>query len=732
MAPAGYDLRAMMHALLLMLACQAPVQLLEASAPQATLRFAVRDAQGGFLPSRLTFRGPGGIGAQLFTRTDAAAEELAVRKNVVYTLSGKGAITVPTGRYRVFATRGLEWSLAEAEFDFEAGREYRFDAVLRREIDSTGWISGDFHLHTLTHSGHGDSNLRERVISLIGEGVEFAVATDHNHNTDYGPELEALQAVGQLAHVTGNEVTTPIGHFNAFPLDPRRPPVDASLRDANELFRIVRAEPNPQAVVPVIQLNHPRYVAIDWFGETGLDPVTGTSGNPNWSDAFDALEIFNANASWGYFDAETVANQGPSVHSALTDWFHLLNRGHRHAAVGNSDSHTVHYEFAGFPRNFLQLGIDAVPQIKAAAVVEAIRAKRLFTTTGPFVNFMVNGEPPGSQIRAAGHRLSVRIRVQAASWCDVDRVKLIVNGDPCMQWSVPQDRQPLRFEQQLDLDVVRDAWLVVLVEGDDPIDPLVEEQKDRCLPLAVTNPIWIDADGDGRFVPLWQKVREEARGGEWQPAFAARGPFEQGLLCLAAVEEGRGDAADLIAAALASEAREVLLCAARAAEKLGTRAPVAALEAAWVRCRSRDGYLQLSLVRALQSAKAPGWERKLPEAVAAMLDRAHLHADELQRAFAWRWIERWESVATGLQASVHAPDAREVFFALGAEGEAALLINGVEVARHAGKGPVDRPQVFGRAALIQGANRIEIRKQNRPGALGARLGVLDSDLELPR
>jgi hypothetical protein len=241
MTAAGYDLFDAMHALLLALLVQEPIQLLDAAVPQARLAFDIRDPDGQPLPARLTFRGAGGIAANLFTRVEAAPDELAVRKNVVYSLRGSGVITVPTGSFQVFATHGLEWSLAEQRFEFEAGKDYRFEAVLRQEIDSKGWISGDFHLHTLTHSGHGDSNLKERVISLVGEGVEFAVATDHNHNTSYAPEVEALKLDGKLAHITGNEVTTPIGHLNAFPLDAKRPPVRADLRDSTELFRIIRS-----------------------------------------------------------------------------------------------------------------------------------------------------------------------------------------------------------------------------------------------------------------------------------------------------------------------------------------------------------------------------------------------------------------------------------------------------------------------------------------------------------
>ena len=66
--------------------------------------------------------------------------------------------------------------------------------------------------------------MEERVIAIAGEGIEIAVATDHNHHTDYRPTMDKVGVKEDFTAITGNEVTTPIGHFNAFPFDrtPRR------------------------------------------------------------------------------------------------------------------------------------------------------------------------------------------------------------------------------------------------------------------------------------------------------------------------------------------------------------------------------------------------------------------------------------------------------------------------------------------------------------------------------
>jgi hypothetical protein len=334
----------------------------------------------------------------------------------------------------------------------------------------------------------------------------------------------------------------------------------------------------------------------------------------------------------------------------------------------------------------------------------------------------------------------------------------------------------VRLEVETELNVSKDAWVLVLVEGDDPIDPQVDEENDRCRPLALTNPLWIDADGDGRWTSLAQRVRAELGQPTLLSPLGARPAFEQGLVCLCAAELSNPQAADIVALGLKSTEREVWLCAARAAEKLGNKAPTEAIEQAWSRAQRWDGFAQLTLVRAMAASGMPQWQSRLPQAVAAMLDRSHLHAEEISTAFAWRWIEEWEvseprAIAsdsygkfprapeglvwralpaqavqkgriafsgtveqreTRVRCWIDSPDQREVFLALGADDEACLWINGAEAARSTALGRTDPPQLFIRANLVSGANRIEVLVQNRKGAHGLRLGVLDSGLTIRR
>jgi len=485
------------------------VHTADQSAPFGILNFSICDDGGEPISGRLTFVGSGAPGANLFPNHAAAPQELAMRKDLIYSLSGIGRITVPVGKYRVFASRGLEWSLDQADLEIKPEEEATFKAVLRPEIDTEGWVSADFHLHTLTYSGHGDANLEERMISIVGEGLEVAVATDHNHHTDFSPTLAQLGATGEVLPIVGNEISTPLGHFNSFPLNPAGPIFPPNLRDGPALFGMVRAHQSGVGVIPVIQVNHPRWTGIDYFTKVQLDPLSGEAKSRRYSPDFDSIEILNENAGWGYYEtAEAPVATGKSRDSVLEDWFNLLDRGLRVAAVGNSDSHSVRAQIAGFPRNFVRSSTDLPAEVSIEEVATAVREKHCFTTTGPFVEVLVNNAPTGSEVSTRDGAVDLHVRIQAASWIDVDRVIVVINGDRQQILPVDQVRNRVRFDQTVQIPLIEDSWLVVLVEGDDSLAPIVPDKERPILPIAITNPVWIEADGISGWKPPLQQAQE--------------------------------------------------------------------------------------------------------------------------------------------------------------------------------------------------------------------------------
>src|SRR5882672_10692585 len=220
---------------------------------EATLSALVTDDQRKAVPCRLTIVDSRGSLAPLLAPVEDALN-MTVRPGVVYTGNGQAEIGLPAGDYTVFASRGFEWSVAAQRVHVVSGQMTPVTLSLRREVPTPGWVSCDTHVHTFTHSRHGDATMEERMLTLAGEGIELPIATDHNLNIDYSETARHMGVAQYFTPVTGNEVTTPAGHFNIFPVRPEARVPDFKLTDWPRLMSAMRATPNVRVVV----LNHPR------------------------------------------------------------------------------------------------------------------------------------------------------------------------------------------------------------------------------------------------------------------------------------------------------------------------------------------------------------------------------------------------------------------------------------------------------------------------------------------
>ena len=106
----------------------------------------------------------------------------------------------------------------------------------------------------------------------------------------------------------------------------------------------------------------------------------------------------------------------------------------------------------------------------------------------------------GDLVLARGGKAKAEITVKAAPWISVDRVTLYVNGREAKRWTVPAGTAPMRFHETLDLTTPSDGYVVVRVDGDKSMTPVVGDGKTfTAYPFALTNPVFLDVDGDGKY-----------------------------------------------------------------------------------------------------------------------------------------------------------------------------------------------------------------------------------------
>jgi predicted metal-dependent phosphoesterase TrpH len=456
----------------------------------------VRDKDTGqSLPSRLTIVRPEEKKEKeatkvieelvdVFLKSDS---DVAVRKGIIYTKNGSAAFELAPGRYTIYATRGFEYGLAAARIELGRLEDRRIELELRREVDTTGYLAADSHIHTRTYSGHGDINLEERVIAIAGEGIEVAIATDHNHNTSYAPAMEKVAVEDRFQSVVGNEVTTPLGHFNAFPFDKEAKPPEHEYSDWVKLIQAMRASSG----VRVIILNHPRRpnTKKSPFEELRYNPLSGEAHDGPQSLGIDAVEVLNA---------KTLADDRLLT---FKDWFGLLNRGHRVAAVAASDSHAVD-EIVGQARTYVVSSTDDPRKVNIPEICDNYLAGRLLTSLGLLTEAEIDGKyRVGDLATGLKETLTVAIKVQGPSWTRADQVALYLNGIEVKKEKLEPSGETVKYRATWQIPTPpHDAHLVVIASGPPitaPYWPLTGGDKKYV--TGATNPIWIDGDGDGKF-----------------------------------------------------------------------------------------------------------------------------------------------------------------------------------------------------------------------------------------
>ncbi len=448
----------------------------------------VHDPDGEPLPARLTFTDRGGALVELYY---ADARSTAVRRGIAYTQAGHALLELPPGPVTVWAGRGMEWSVAQVAVEVVTGATRKVELVIAREVDTAGWVACDTHIHTLTHSGHGDATVVERMFTIAGEGLELPIATDHNHQIDYRPTQQALQLTRWFTPVVGNEVTSDNGHMNAFPLPAGTDVPPWKETDWGKLVEGIRAK-GAQVVI----LNHPRWP------ENGKDPLTAfrfddQSGERGTGQRFlfDCIEIVNS-------DGPTAPPEG-----VLPAWFALLNRGERFTAIGSSDSHAVGV-IVGQGRTYVPSVTDDPAQIDVAAACRAFKEGRVSVSYGLFATIEIEGRGMGDTVEPASDEVEALVRVRHPAWITPKQVEIVIDGTLAAAVALdemqPGDGPRERVRRVRVRVPDHDSWLVAIASAPKVTAPYWPMSLPRA--LAITNPIWIDRD----HVAGWSSPRATA------------------------------------------------------------------------------------------------------------------------------------------------------------------------------------------------------------------------------
>lgn len=485
--------------------------------------------------------------------------------NYVFTSTGNAKQIIKPGKYRVFVSRGFEYTIAIKDIVIEAGKETKMDFSLERVIDTKGYISADFHVHS-ARSNDTSIPLEDRVGSYIAEGVEVIVSTDHNYITDFAPVLRKMAVEKFAKSIIGEEITTNLpnpafpdgfGHHNVFPLpvvafEPRRGAVNSEFIPAATFYdRANKLSPNQK----VFQLNHARagisgtggLVTGGVFTTIKYNPTKPISspGNSNLllgsqlgtttrNIDFNAIELYNGDSIGLY---QVLRN----------DWFSLINQGFFRTATAVSDSHRLVIDAPGFPRSYVGVPVDDPSKITDEMITSSVIKGNVIGSSGPYIQFNIDGQPVGSLVAKKSGKVTLNVVVTAPAWVPVEEVRILQNGVQIMKFDAttaiavaPAPSDPTantgqeRFKAAIKIKPKKDAYYTVeagtklpaiadtngdgvvdrgdtngdgKIDSNDkdfvqpPVPPIYAIIAPDFVPLAFTNPIFIDRNSNGKFDP---------------------------------------------------------------------------------------------------------------------------------------------------------------------------------------------------------------------------------------
>lgn len=368
---------------------------------------------------------------------------------------------LPAGKYQIAVSRGPEYRMALRTIAVKPGKAptkltialSRYDDMPRR-----GWISGDDHVH-LQREEIADPNVW---LNTAAEDIHVANLLQMGNIAGTYFEQPAWDEAGRYTFqgrslVSGQE-------------DPRTGQLGHTIHE------------NLKAP---LHLPSNQYFVYNKMFEASR-AQGGISGFAHLGDWFHAQRGLAIAVPFGEVDFIEMCEAGLI---AVDTWYDLLNMGFKIAPSAGSD--WPYTDLPGVSRLYVKSSGKARDGGGLDDFFAQWKAGHVFVTNGPFLDFTVNGQPMGSELRAAkGDVLHIRAEVRLNPDIDkLDRLDLVSQGDVLVSKKADGTDRIV-----LEADIPADAskWLAVRAYG--------KRQEPGSTVGAHSAPVYVVVDGK----PFWK------------------------------------------------------------------------------------------------------------------------------------------------------------------------------------------------------------------------------------
>jgi hypothetical protein len=458
--------------------------------PAGMLHVTIMDGEGNMVP--------GGIILQVGHDAPLNQDGLFQAIN-----GGDRRFPVHAGAYTIVAMKGFDFSIASANVTVTTSEISDITLLIHKVINTPDQLTMTTHDHS-EYAIDATGNLNDRVHNALACGIEFPMLTDHDYFSNLQPFIEEEGQASLLKSSVGIEIS-PLG-FHSIGLNCKNPPAyptynsigfgeydDEGLMTTkytpNQLFDMARNDHQCQYV----GVAHP-WEGSAMFNYIGMEPGDDPADTADMLDMakVNGLEILNSDNDWNNLAG-----------GYLAGWFTLLNYGYNVWAVGGSDQDEYVINF-GYPLNLVEAGTDSAADVVVDDLFNNLNAGHSFVYAGPYVTVDIAGKSYGDTVDLSviDEMPTGDIVVQAPAWMNVEFVRVFANGEMIADNVVPAriEGSVTVFSGTIPIDTFVTDTYIVVVAGSSSFESRMPGYGRP--PLSVTNPIFIDVDGDGWEPPL--------------------------------------------------------------------------------------------------------------------------------------------------------------------------------------------------------------------------------------
>jgi TolB protein len=383
--------------------------------------------------------------------------------------TGEFTAEVPPGKMHLEAIKGFEYEPAEMDVGVEANQTAEVTLHVRRMVNmgSKGWYSGSTHVH-MNYAGNLLNSLPNLVMMSEAEDQSMLnelVANKDNRILDWqyfvpgGGEHPVSRGKPGVKVVVGEEYRPPFwGHIfllglkdhliSPFTTGYEGTAIESLYPSNTDIFRKAAAQGALTGYVhPFVEDADPLEKDLGEAKGLPMDAALGTVQCQEWATA---------------------------NHAGLLVWHHLLNNDFPITPTGGEDSiSNLHRsKFVGSSRTYAYTG----KTFTVEAWQDALRHGHTYFTTGPVLEFHLNGRIPGDAVRLPAGGGTVELEGSVSSFAPLSKVVIYNNGKIVKE--LPKNGG---FKEKI--QVSHSGWYALYAEG------ARDKRLDTHYPQASTNAI---------------------------------------------------------------------------------------------------------------------------------------------------------------------------------------------------------------------------------------------------